>query len=171
MRNLTILVVLLLGFFNSTAQEVIITSEKLSGKIEKGSYYKYSEEDVQKIFGTWISDDHTFRLYITEKTVYFEDFDVSMQKFVGKYCNESLDCNFDNKEFSLKAGSIEYKDGITVSFLFNDEKKNKLGTAKLKLIEGNKAKWTLTNSREGLIIGEYDRSFSVPTEIILTKVE
>ena len=93
-----------------------------------------------------------------------------MQRLNGKHCSKITDCNFENKKVSLNSGSIRYKDGITAEFIFSDQEKNKLGTAKLKLMGNNKAKWTLKN-REGIRVGSFDYSFSVPTDIILTKVE
>lgn len=171
MKNLLILTVILFGFHNLKAQEVIMTGSKITQKMQKGSYYKYADEDVEKISGTWATEDGKFQIFITEEKKYFNDFDVYMQRLRGKYYNEITNCNFDNKNISLKAGSIDYADGITVEFLFSDQEKSKLGNAQLKLIEENKAKWTLTNRREGLIIGEYDRTFSVPTDVILTKVD
>lgn len=171
MKNLLILTVILFGFHNLKAQEVIMTGSKITQKMQKGSYYKYADEDVEKLSGTWATEDGKFQIFITEGKKYFNDFDVYMQRLRGKYCNEITNCNFDNKNISLNSGSIGYKEGITAIFLFSDQEKNKLGNAKLKLIEENKAKWTLTNRREGLIIGEYDKTFSVPTEAIMTRVE
>lgn len=171
MKNLLILTVFLIGLHNLSAQEVIMTGKKNTQKMQEGSYYKYAEEDVEKFRGTWATEDGEFKVFISEKKKYFKDFDVYMQRLTGNYCKEVTNCNIDSQDFSLLSGSIEYEDGITARFLFKDKKKNKLGTAKLELIEGNKAKWTLTNNREGLIIGEYDRSFSVPSEAIMTKIE
>lgn len=170
MKNLLILITVIIGFQTLKAQEVIMTGSKITQKMQKGNYYKYADEDVEKFSGTWSSEDGKFQIFITDEKKFLDDFDTYMQRLTGKYCYEISDCNFENEIISLKSGSINNKDGIKVTFLFNDQKKNKLGAADLKLIGENKAKWTLKN-REGIRVGGYERTFSVPTKAILLKVD
>lgn len=170
MKKLIIVILFLSGVLDINAQEVILKKDHNITELHKGAYYRLDPEYRKKYTGIWISEDNKLKISITTKKAFLEGPDIYMEKLIGNYCYDTVDCNSDDK-FSLSVGSIDYEDGITAEFIFNDEKKNKLGNAKLKLIEGDKAKWTLTNRREGLILGAYDRSFSVPTEAIMTRVE
>ena len=65
MKNVLILTIVILGFQTLNAQEVIMTGSKITQKSQKGSYYKYADEDVEKFNGTWTNEDGKFQIFIT----------------------------------------------------------------------------------------------------------
>lgn len=171
MRNLSIIIVLFLsGVLNINAQEVVLKKGHNISELHKGAYYRLDPEFRKKYVGTWISEDEKFKIFIITKKVFLKGPDIHMEILIGDYCYDFLDCNFSNNKFSLSVGSINYENGTTAEFIFDDQKKSKRGNAELRLIEGNKAKWTLKN-RERSLFGEFDPTFSVPTEAIMTKIE
>ena len=170
-KILTIVVILLVGI-KMNAQEIFLEQGRTMTLPQAGAYYRLSPEDAKKFKGTWISKDQNFKIVISTEKVFLEGPDFYMERLIGKYCQNSLKCSFDIKESELLAGSISYEDGVSADFLFKEKEKSELGSAKLKLIDPNKALWTLKH-RERITInkGKNDSSFSVPMHAILTKVE
>ena len=173
MKNSVFLLVVLIFSSIGNAQEIIMKKGSTVNELKKGAYYKLPELD--KFEGTWVSKNNgeVFELVISNEKTFLERIGIYRDYLQGNYYYSEIDCCKRKEGFTIQNGSlVTSEDNIVSFFSFEDILRNKRGRVTFELLpDGKTAKWTLTNSREGLIIGEYDRSFSVPMEIILTKVE
>lgn len=64
----------------------------------------------------------------------------------------------------------DLESGFTI-FTFYDNVYDKLGTAKFEILENGNARWTLENRKTEIHDKDWKDSFSVPTDVILTKIE
>ena len=92
-----------------------------------------------------------------------------MDALVGKYSYNLLEID-EKSKISFKTTSTKGEDGKTAIFLFQDKEKNKNGNLQLTILDSDRMKWTLRNT-EGIRVGKYDRTFSVPTDVMLTRAE
>lgn len=172
MKNLILGIFILITGNQTNAQEIFMTPGNTITELQAGAYYRLSPEDAKKFTGIWISPNQNFKILISTEKKFLEGPNIYMEKLTGKYCLNEQNCIFEAKEINLSVGSILFEDGVSAEFILQDQIKNKLGNAKLELIDENRAKWTVSN-RETITFNKEksDYNFSVPTEVILTKVK
>ncbi|MBK0384448.1 hypothetical protein I5M32_15895 [Pedobacter sp. SD-b] len=139
------------------------------------SGYKQLPE-LDKFEGEWLYSDsnYTFKLFLRKEKRHLND--KYMDFIVGSYCytskNEPNSCFDNDRDTTILSGSTIYDDSKRIlSFLVIDKIKKKRGSGFLKLLpkSTNMAEWSLNNT-EGIRVGKYDETFSIPTKLTLKKV-
>ncbi len=170
MKTILIISVLLLINTFCTAQSDIV----------KGQYYKIPE--LKEAEGVWVgstSKDDSLVFQIKSSKEFLKGPDIYMDRLIGKYFyykNNILVEKY-SEDFPSIGGIDKNGSKILVRFLLYDGTKQKGGDLTLELasLDSKVAKWTLTNKEtiiiNGLVNGKpWDSSFSVPTEIVLKKI-
>lgn len=173
MKN-SILIIFVVLFSNvCNAQEIVMKKSSTVKELKKGAYYKFPE--LNKFEGKWIfeNDSEKFIVIIKNKKTFLEGKGLEFFRdyLQGYYYRTNADINTQQKKkkITIYNGAISGNSNI-VRVLFWDEIKEKGGTLTFELLAPNKAKWTLKN-KEGIRVGKFDPTFSVPTEVILTKIK
>ena len=176
MRLKYIITIMLFSFGNYCTAQVTV---------EKGKYYRVPE--LKEIVGKWAgTSDGSDRLIIEIKSVkeFLKGPDIYTDRLQGKYTYYRNGVIVgESREDALSAGSILQKSPVVVlSFYFSDKSKEKLGDLTLELgsFQSPTAKWKLKN-KEGLVVlnedgktvdgRTWDKSFSVPTEMELKRMQ
>ena len=164
------------------AQVIEVTKNTPISEHQKGAYYKIPDLQLERFEGTWLYEEgnKTFTIILTKEKTFLKGPDVYMDQLNGTYCYKEADieigCHLKVKKNPLFSGTNSRETPHRASFLFYDEKKDKTGRASLELQEDGTARWRLGNPETIIINGkvdgkEWDRSFSVPTDVIMSKIE
>lgn len=170
---LTILLILSISFLN--AQEIILKKETPIKEIVKGTHYKTEKKILEKFEGIWVfkNGEEIFKIQIKTEKFYNKLLDVYVDILIGRYCynQDEKDCQFNNEENRISSESTnqELESGFSY-FMFMDVKYDKVGKAKLEILENGSARWTLKN-RTMVHDKDWEDGFSIPTDVILIKIE
>jgi len=182
MKYIYLIPVFIMGLSKLNAQEVILNKENPIKEIVKGTHYKTEKKILEKFEGVWVfrKGDEIFKIQISTDKFYNKLLDVYTDMLIGSCCYNQVekDChlNIEEQQLSCESTNQDLEQGFSY-FMFLDTKDHKLGKAKLEILENGTARWTLKN-RGGVIINDnkadgtkWKEGFSVPTNVILTKVK
>ncbi|MCO5946715.1 DUF6705 family protein [Mucilaginibacter flavidus] len=171
MKNLLTILLIIVALSNAKAQRM------LSGG------HHVSQSELHKFEGKWTYADDSTRLTIELRNdkVHVkrgtDDFYIDLIQ--GDYAlvkSGKIIHSSSGKDTTITSGSFDSddKNRRTIHFIFADEgRQSKRCNVIFELLAGgpNKAHWVLTNT-EHIVVGNehYDPTFSVPTNMILTKV-
>src|SRR5687768_7930501 len=134
----------------------------------------YPKPDLKKFEGTWEYEHQGEKFIINLKMEKLTKEEFTMDFLQGYYTHIKdgivLANAVDQTKKTIAVGT--FADSTNkIKFLFKDLVKDKLGEATMEL-EGNNrdvALWKLTNT-EGIRVGKYDYSFSVPLKAVLKRI-
>lgn len=175
MKNIILSLALILSLSISNAQEIVLKKGEEVKELIKGAHYKTSYNVFEKLEGIWEykTEKETFRVKLKSEKTYVKGADIYIDVVKGVYCytNDDTECLFDSTErcLSQESSNNDLERGFSY-FTFLDVKYNKVGKLKFELLENGTARWTLTD-RTMVQGGDWKEGFSVPTDVILTKVE
>nr|WP_295796839.1 DUF6705 family protein [Mucilaginibacter sp.] len=140
----------------------------------------YTEVNLNKFVGEWVYTNGStiFKITLMKEKFFVKGADLYMDMIRGNYTltKDGKVIQSSSKDTTIRSGHLVDKNkslkAITFSFLDlgRDSKSCKV---LFELLEGdsNKAKWTLSNT-EHIVVGNehFDPTFSVPANMVLTKV-
>jgi hypothetical protein len=182
MKKLIFTLFICLSFSSINAQEIMLKKGEKAKEFIKGAYYKSEKKIRDKFEGIWEykTAKETFRILIFNKKTYVKNLDIYVDILEGRYCYSVgiSDCDLNTEESHLYSRSSEnnLENGLLL-LKFSDKEFNKSGLASLEILENGTAHWVLKNIGALLINGkhadgsEWIEGFSVPTNVILTKVK
>lgn len=155
------------------------------GNLEEGKYIPIPE--LKEMEGLWAGSSNTSDSLIIElksKKEFLRGPNIYIDQLSGKYYYYKNGLLIEESpEKSLSSGSISQKNpSILLSFTFWDNRKQKAGDIIIDVatFKSTSAKWNL-NNKEGIVIIKADgktvdgkirdQNFSIPTEMILTKIK
>ena len=153
------------------AQEVILKQGKKVQNVEKGTYYKTDPSLMNKYIGTWVYEvnGEQFKFIISKKKTavggVFIDRLVA-EYYLGKITDEYSDP--DVYECHAKEYGLEILATGKLRFRFWDYTYHKYGSLYFELIGENQAQWKL---KEAYNAFTDQKGFTVPTEMVLTKIK
>ena len=161
---------------NAQTRIVDITKDSIR-EFKKGTYFK--NPGLKKFEGAWVYENNgeVFKITLKTQQKATRDNQFFYDVLQGYYCYSKIggECNIDTSRASLRLESpINKANTEVVTFFFTDIEKEKKGRAVLKLTENGTATWLLKNRRDVIIKEsekDWDPTFSVPTDIIMTKIE
>jgi len=171
MKNLLTILLIIVALSNAKAQRMLTSGHHLS------------QPELHKFEGKWTYADDSVRLTIELRNdkVHVkrgtDDFYIDLIQ--GDYTlvkNGKIIHSSSGKDTTITSGSFDSDDKSrrTVHFIFTDVgRQSKRCHVTFELVSGSptKAHWTLTNT-EHIVVGNehYDPTFSVPTKMILTRI-
>lgn len=169
----TIIFILAIAFNISivTAQEVTLKKGMTNVELVKGTYYKTDVSYLNKFLGVWTHkmNDKVFKFKIFREKTFVQD--VYIDRLKAEYCI-GLDCDIDNVIATILSSAekdnIETLEEGTLIFRFFDYDYNKFGVLEFELLEKDKASFKLG---EAYNPNNYKKGFSVPAEMILTRIK
>ena len=160
------------------AQEITLKKGETIKKLKKGVHYKTPNDLLEKFEGVWEyqNKNEVFKIEIKRQKTYVNSLDIFIDNLNGKYCySKNYSCEINSEIYNLTNENSDIdslSEGLT-NFMFYDIKYDKLGKVKFQILENGDAKWTLKNREMTLNImnSKKEIGFSVPTNIILTKIK
>lgn len=184
MKNIVLLLTLIVagGLKPLYSQEIVVKKDTKVSELKKEAYYKIPDLQLERFEGTWLYEEgnKTFTIILTKEKTFLKGPDVYMDRLNGIYCYKEagmeIDCPFEVERKPIYLGTNSRETLNRASFSFYDTKKEKRGEASLELLEDGTAHWRLGNKETIIINGKvngknWDRTFSVPTNVIMTKVK
>ncbi|AIM35312.1 hypothetical protein KO02_00485 [Sphingobacterium sp. ML3W] len=182
MKNILVIILVVLSGNFIYAQKVIEYKKgKDIGKLEKGAYYKSKEtkERSKSFIGTWVYKNGVdfFEIKIEYGKAFLKGPDVYLDMLHVYYCYEKngIEISCDTTKYSTGNVSSEKPDKASFG-RFYDITKDKYGILNIELLNNGNLRWKLENPETIVINGDdgrggkmLDRSFSIPTDINLTK--
>ena len=166
-----------LFFYFSQAQEVILTKETKIDSIVKGTYYKTDPELLKAFIGIWTTD-------LDNKKFFFEIFEdkseineIFINVLHAKHYFDNDNIYLDKKiNFSRASTPIDSIRNGELEFLFIDYEKEKHGKLFFKVLKNGKATFSLKESPHLFFkingkISPFEKGFSIPQEMVLTKIK
>jgi uncharacterized protein (DUF2249 family) len=174
MEKLILILGILFSFTTLKAQEITLKKGETVKEFKKGTYYKTPNDLLGKFEGVWEykNGNEFFKIEIKRQKTFVKGFDIYIDNLNGKYCYSRVpDCSLNENIVSMTDegnNTNKLNTGYAV-FMFHDIEYDKLGKVEFHILENGTAKWTLKN-REMIVNSTKSIGFSVPTDIILTKV-
>lgn len=166
-----------LFFYFSQAQEVILTKETEIDSIVKGTYYKTDPELLKPFIGVWTADKDNKKFFfeIFEDKREIDEVFISVLHAKHYFNNDKI---YSDKKinFSRASTPIESIGNSELEFLFIDYEKEKHGKLFFKLLKNGTATFSLKEAPQFFFkingkISPFEKGFSIPQEMILTKVK
>ncbi|TRZ46250.1 DUF6705 family protein [Robertkochia solimangrovi] len=168
-----VILLLLISVSRSEAQEIVLKPGQKLSKSEKGTYYRFPPKILNKFIGTWeFKDaDAIFRIKIEAKKTFVEGSDVYIDVLSGNYCTSKPEAgDFDDASKNIHGlnNTLKVLNDDHAYFRIYDSDYKKFGVLTLEILPNDKAKCKIQNY--GMQINQKVKGFSMPTDMILTKI-
>lgn len=170
-KTIIIVIAIFANIALMNAQEVILKQGKKIQNVEKGTYYKTDPSLINKYIGTWVYElnGEQFKFIISKKKTAING--LYIDNLVGKYYLGEITDLYNNDGMIMcyaKESRLEVLVTGKLRFRFWDYTYQKFGSLYFELIGENQAQWKL---KETYNRGTVQSGFTVPTEMVLTKLK